>query len=113
MSDAPHQLVLLRHGESAWNLENRFTGWTDVDLTAKGIAEAHEAARLLSEGGFTFDVAYTSLEIQDHKQDIEDVHTEQEGGLNKSVISLEHHDLPTLRTHLHLSKLAYWASLKE
>ncbi len=61
MTDAPHQLVLLRHGESTWNLENRFTGWTDVDLTPKGIAEAHEAARLLSEGGFTFDVAYTSL----------------------------------------------------
>jgi 2,3-bisphosphoglycerate-dependent phosphoglycerate mutase len=61
MSDAPHRLVLLRHGESTWNLENRFTGWTDVDLTPKGIAEAHEAARLLAEGGFTFDVAYTSL----------------------------------------------------
>ena len=61
MSDAPHRLVLLRHGESTWNLENRFTGWTDVDLTPKGIAEAHEAARLLADGGFTFDVAYTSL----------------------------------------------------
>src|SRR6476659_9271713 len=61
MSDAPLKLVLLRHGESTWNLENRFTGWTDVDLTAKGIAEAHEAARLLAEGGYTFDVAYTSL----------------------------------------------------
>src|SRR5215813_1313793 len=55
------KLVLLRHGESIWNLENRFTGWTDVDLTAKGIAEAHEAARLLAAEGFTFDVAYTSL----------------------------------------------------
>jgi 2,3-bisphosphoglycerate-dependent phosphoglycerate mutase len=61
MSGAPLQLVLLRHGESTWNLENRFTGWTDVDLTARGIAEAHEAARLLAEGGYTFDVAYTSL----------------------------------------------------
>jgi len=61
MTDATHQLVLLRHGESAWNLENRFTGWTDVDLTPHGRAEAHEAARLLAEGGFTFDVAYTSL----------------------------------------------------
>jgi len=59
--DAPLPLVLLRHGESTWNLENRFTGWTDVDLTARGIAEAQEAARLLREGGFTFDVAYTSL----------------------------------------------------
>ena len=54
-------LVLLRHGESTWNLENRFTGWTDVDLTPKGVAEAHAAARLLKEGGFTFDVAYVSL----------------------------------------------------
>ncbi len=55
------KLVLLRHGESTWNLENRFTGWTDVDLTPKGLAEAHEAGRLLREGGYTFDVAYTSL----------------------------------------------------
>jgi len=54
-------LVLLRHGESAWNLENRFTGWTDVDLTAKGVAEAHEAARLLREGGYTFDLCFTSV----------------------------------------------------
>ena len=56
-----YKLVLLRHGESTWNLANRFTGWTDVDLSPKGIEEAHEAARLLREGGFTFDVAYTSL----------------------------------------------------
>ncbi len=55
------KLVLLRHGESLWNLENRFTGWTDVDLTPKGVEEAKEAARLLGEGGYTFDVAYTSL----------------------------------------------------
>jgi 2,3-bisphosphoglycerate-dependent phosphoglycerate mutase len=55
------RLVLLRHGESAWNLENRFTGWTDVDLTEQGIREAHEAGRLLKEGGFVFDVAYTSV----------------------------------------------------
>jgi 2,3-bisphosphoglycerate-dependent phosphoglycerate mutase len=55
------QLVLLRHGESLWNRENRFTGWTDVDLTAKGIAEARKAAELLSAEGFTFDVAYTSV----------------------------------------------------
>jgi 2,3-bisphosphoglycerate-dependent phosphoglycerate mutase len=55
------KLVLLRHGESTWNLENRFTGWTDVDLTPKGVKEAHEAARLLKEGGYTFDVAHTSL----------------------------------------------------
>jgi 2,3-bisphosphoglycerate-dependent phosphoglycerate mutase len=55
------KLVLLRHGESAWNLENRFTGWTDVDLTPKGVAEAHEAARLFLEAGLTFDVAFVSL----------------------------------------------------
>jgi len=55
------KLVLLRHGESAWNLENRFTGWTDVDLTPKGVAEAHEAARLLLEAGHTFDVAFASV----------------------------------------------------
>jgi 2,3-bisphosphoglycerate-dependent phosphoglycerate mutase len=55
------KVVLLRHGESQWNLENRFTGWTDVDLTPKGIQEAQEAARLLNEGGYSFDVAHTSL----------------------------------------------------
>jgi 2,3-bisphosphoglycerate-dependent phosphoglycerate mutase len=55
------KLVLLRHGESQWNLENRFTGWTDVDLTPKGTEEAKEGARLLNEAGFTFDVAYTSV----------------------------------------------------
>jgi 2,3-bisphosphoglycerate-dependent phosphoglycerate mutase len=56
-----HTLVLLRHGESDWNRENRFTGWTDVDLSATGIKEAHGAGRALRERGFTFDVAYTSL----------------------------------------------------
>ena len=55
------QLVLLRHGESDWNLQNRFTGWTDVDLTPKGEKEAHEAGRLLREDGFVFDLAYTSV----------------------------------------------------
>jgi 2,3-bisphosphoglycerate-dependent phosphoglycerate mutase len=55
------KLVLLRHGESTWNVENRFTGWTDVPLSPKGTEEAHEAARLLKEGGYDFDVAYTSL----------------------------------------------------
>jgi 2,3-bisphosphoglycerate-dependent phosphoglycerate mutase len=54
-------LVLLRHGESDWNRENRFTGWTDVDLSATGVAEAHEAARLLAAEALTFDVAYTSV----------------------------------------------------
>lgn len=55
------KLVLLRHGESTWNLENRFTGWTDVDLTPKGREEALAGGRLLREGGYTFDVAHTSL----------------------------------------------------
>jgi 2,3-bisphosphoglycerate-dependent phosphoglycerate mutase len=54
-------LVLLRHGESDWNRENRFTGWTDVDLSEAGIAEAHAAGRLLREGGFDFDLAFTSV----------------------------------------------------
>jgi 2,3-bisphosphoglycerate-dependent phosphoglycerate mutase len=56
-----HKLVLLRHGQSTWNEENRFTGWTDVDLTAKGCAEATEAGRLLKAEGLSFDVLYTSL----------------------------------------------------
>ena len=56
-----YKLVLLRHGESDWNKENRFTGWTDVDLSAKGREEAKEAGRLLLEAGLTFDVAYTSV----------------------------------------------------
>ncbi len=56
-----HKLVLLRHGESTWNKENRFTGWVDVDLSERGIAEARQAAKLLTEGGYVFDVAYTSV----------------------------------------------------
>jgi len=55
------RLVLVRHGQSMWNLENRFTGWTDVDLTNLGIEEAAEAAKLLKEAGFVFDRVYTSL----------------------------------------------------
>jgi len=54
-------LVLLRHGESTWNRENRFTGWTDVDLTTTGRKQAQDAGRILREHGFTFDVAYTSV----------------------------------------------------
>jgi 2,3-bisphosphoglycerate-dependent phosphoglycerate mutase len=56
-----HKLVLLRHGESTWNNENRFTGWTDVDLSERGREEARESGRLLAEAGFRFDVAYTSV----------------------------------------------------
>ncbi len=56
-----HKLVLIRHGESTWNQENRFTGWTDVDLTEKGREEARQAGRLLKGQGFRFDVAYVSV----------------------------------------------------
>ena len=56
-----HKLVLLRHGESGWNRENRFTGWTDVDLSAQGVEEARAAGRLLKAGGWRFDLAFTSV----------------------------------------------------
>ena len=56
-----YKVVLLRHGESVWNKENLFTGWTDVDLSEKGLEEAHNAGRLLKEGGYTFDIAFTSV----------------------------------------------------
>jgi 2,3-bisphosphoglycerate-dependent phosphoglycerate mutase len=56
-----YKLVLIRHGESTWNLENRFTGWTDVPLTATGVEQARQAGRLLRESGYDFDVAYTSV----------------------------------------------------
>jgi 2,3-bisphosphoglycerate-dependent phosphoglycerate mutase len=56
-----HQLVLLRHGESLWNKENRFTGWTDVDLSERGVQEAIASGRLLKQEGFVFDIAYTSV----------------------------------------------------
>ncbi len=55
------KLVLLRHGESTWNKENRFTGWTDVPLSEKGLEEAKSAGQLFKKGGYTFDVAYTSV----------------------------------------------------
>jgi len=58
--DAMYKLVMIRHGQSAWNLENRFSGWADVDLSEQGVAEAREAGRLLKEAGFTFDLAHTS-----------------------------------------------------
>jgi 2,3-bisphosphoglycerate-dependent phosphoglycerate mutase len=56
-----YKLVLIRHGESTWNLENRFTGWTDVELTPTGVSQAQQAGRLLKEGGYDFDIAYTSV----------------------------------------------------
>ncbi|MFD3449983.1 2,3-diphosphoglycerate-dependent phosphoglycerate mutase [Microbacteriaceae bacterium 4G12] len=55
------KLVLLRHGQSVWNLENRFTGWTDVDMSDNGLKEAREAGQILKTNGYTFDVAYTSV----------------------------------------------------
>ncbi|MBW2688509.1 MAG: 2,3-bisphosphoglycerate-dependent phosphoglycerate mutase [Deltaproteobacteria bacterium] len=55
------KLVLLRHGQSLWNFENRFTGWTDVDLSDQGIQEAYHAGKLLKATGYSFDVAYTSV----------------------------------------------------
>ncbi len=60
-SPLPHPLILIRHGESTWNQENRFTGWVDVDLTEKGIAQARQAGRLLKQAGYGFDIAYTSM----------------------------------------------------
>lgn len=59
-----YKIVLLRHGESLWNKENRFTGWTDVDLTEKGIEEAKEAGQTLKKEGFVFDIAFTSVLIR-------------------------------------------------
>ena len=56
-----HKLVLIRHGESTWNLENRFTGWIDVDLTATGVQQAKNAGKLLKNEGYDFDLAYTSV----------------------------------------------------
>ena len=56
-----YKLVLIRHGESIWNQENRFTGWTDVDLTATGVVQAKKAGQLLKDAGYDFDVAYTSM----------------------------------------------------
>ncbi len=56
-----HKLVLIRHGESTWNLENRFTGWTDVELTPLGVQQAQQAGRLLKAEGYEFDIAYTSV----------------------------------------------------
>jgi 2,3-bisphosphoglycerate-dependent phosphoglycerate mutase len=56
-----YKIVFMRHGESVWNRENRFTGWVDVDLTEKGVAEAREAGRILKDAGFQFDLTYTSV----------------------------------------------------
>ena len=63
-------LVLVRHGQSEWNLKNLFTGWRDVDLTEKGIAEAREAGRKLKAQGLNFDVAFTSALMRAHARSI-------------------------------------------
>lgn len=60
MTNSTYKLVVVRHGESEWNAQNRFTGWKDVDLAAKGISEAQKAGKLLADKGFQFDIAYTS-----------------------------------------------------
>jgi 2,3-bisphosphoglycerate-dependent phosphoglycerate mutase len=61
MKSVKHQLMLLRHGESQWNFENRFTGWTDVDLSEKGLREAEQAAFLMKQAGYDFDIVFTSV----------------------------------------------------
>ena len=59
--ETKYKLVLLRHGQSTWNLENRYTGWTDVGLSEQGVAEAHMAGQFLRENKYKFDIAYTSV----------------------------------------------------
>ncbi len=59
--ESKYKIVLVRHGQSTWNLENRFTGWTDVGLTEQGMAEAHTAGQLMRDNKFSFDIAYTSV----------------------------------------------------
>jgi len=81
-----YKIVLLRHGESDWNRENRFTGWTDVDLSEKGIEEAKNAGQLLKQGGYSFDIAYTSV----LKRAIKTLYMVQE--------ELDAHWLPVVRT---------------
>lgn len=86
-----YTLVLLRHGESTWNQENRFTGWTDVDLSDKGVQEATQAGKLLKEKGFVFDLAYTSvlkratrtLDIVLKEMDLTSIPVEQTWRLNE------------------------------
>ena len=75
-----HKLVLVRHGESTWNKENRFTGWTDVDLSEKGVQEAIEAGQVLARDGFAFDIVYTSV----LKRAIKTGNTASDVWLNKS-----------------------------
>lgn len=91
-----YKLVLVRHGESAWNRENRFTGWHDVDLTDTGIAQAKEAGRLLKAAGFEFDLAYTSVLLRAIKT------------LNIALEEMGQHYLPVQR-HWRLNERHYGA----
>jgi len=91
-----YKLVLVRHGESAWNRENRFTGWHDVDLTDTGIAQAKEAGRLLKASGFEFDLAYTSVLLRAIKT------------LNIALEEMGQHYLPVQR-HWRLNERHYGA----
>ena len=61
LTTVQYEIVFIHHGESTWNLQNRFTGWTDVELTPTGVEQARQSERLLEEAGFEFDVAYTSV----------------------------------------------------
>ncbi|WP_218353290.1 2,3-diphosphoglycerate-dependent phosphoglycerate mutase [Alteromonas lipotrueiana] len=91
-----YKLVLIRHGESQWNLENRFTGWHDVDLTDTGVAQAKNAGKLLKEAGFEFDLAYTSVLLRAIKT------------LNLTLEEMGQHYLPVQR-HWRLNERHYGA----
>ncbi|WP_018982408.1 2,3-diphosphoglycerate-dependent phosphoglycerate mutase [Salinimonas chungwhensis] len=91
-----YKLVLIRHGESQWNLENRFTGWHDVDLTETGVAQAINAGKLLQDAGFEFDLAYTSVLLRAIKT------------LNLSLEEMGQHYLPVER-HWRLNERHYGA----
>ena len=85
------KLVLLRHGESTWNKENRFTGWTDVDLTEKGVEEAKESGQILKKEGYTFDIVFTNVlkratkttDIVLKEMDLTDINIEKSWRLNE------------------------------
>ena len=91
-----HKLVLIRHGESTWNLENRFTGWTDVELTPTGVAQARQAGQLLKAEGYEFDIAYTSVLKRA-------IHT-----LNYALDEMDRAWLPTIK-HWRLNERYYGA----
>ena len=89
-----YKLVLIRHGESQWNLENRFTGWHDVDLTETGVAQAQNAGKLMKDAGFEFDIAYTSVLLRAIKT------------LNIALEEMGQHYLPVQR-HWRLNERHY------